>query len=44
MCSVGFKARVVSLIVLGRGISVIQSLRFTSGATPVDLLADSYGH
>ena len=42
MSPLGFKARVGSaLLALGRGVCVTCSLRFTSGATPADLLAAS---
>ena len=37
----GFKARVGSLFVLGRGVCATRSLRYTSGVTPTDLLAAS---
>ena len=37
-CAIGFKSKVDSLFALGRGIRDVCSLRFTSGATPADLL------
>ena len=38
----GFKARVLSVLFpLGRGVYLVRSLRFISGATPANLLAAS---
>ena len=40
MSPLGFKAR-AALFILGGGVGVTRSLKFTSGVTPADLLAAS---
>ena len=39
--SLSFKSKWAALFTVGRGVYVTQSPRFTSGATPADLLAAS---